>query len=116
VTPHRVNDVTLKVTSPSATEYWGNVGLDSGVWSTSGGAADTLNTVENVFIQSPEAGDWTIEVIASEVNMDVHAETPEIDQDYALVVYGATDLLSDAPLFADDFEDATTNAWSIVVP
>lgn len=116
VTPHRVNDVTLKVTSPTGTEYWGNNGLAAGVWSTPGGAADTLNTVENVFIQAPEAGDWTIEVIASEVNMDVHVETPEDDQDYALVVYGAIDLLSDGPMFADDFESGTTGAWGLVIP
>ena len=117
MTPHRVNDVTLKVTSPTGTEYWGNNGLDAGVWSTPGGVADTLNTVENVFIQSPEAGDWIIEVIASEVNMDVHVETPGVDdQDYALVVYGATDLLSDGPMFADDFEDGTTDAWGLVIP
>jgi hypothetical protein len=38
------------------------------------------------------------------------------DQDYALVVYGATDLLSDGPMFADDFEDGTTGAWSRVIP
>jgi hypothetical protein len=117
VSPHRVNDVTLKVTSPSAVEYWGNNGLSSGIWSTPGGAADTINTVENVFIQSPEAGAWIIEVIASEVNMDVHIETPEEDQDYALVVYGVTDLTGGSDdIFADDFESGNTSAWAQTVP
>ena len=112
---HRVNDVTLKVTSPSGTVYWGNNGLTSGLWSTPGGAADTLNTVENVFIQSPEAGDWSIEVIASEVNMDVHVETLEDDQDYALVVYGVTDMVGNG-IFADGFETGDASFWSSLTP
>jgi len=114
---HRINDVTLKVTSPSSTVYWGNNGLAGGIWSTSGGAEDTLNTVENVFIQNPEAGDWTIEVIATEVNMDVHIETPEDDQDYALVVYGVTEMTGGGDnVFADDFETGDTAAWAQSIP
>jgi hypothetical protein len=91
-TIHRVNDVTLKVVAPDGTVYWGNNGLDIGVWSIPGGQANTVDTVENVFIENPMAGDWQIEVWADEINMDVHIETPEDDQDYALVVYGATTL------------------------
>ena len=86
---HRINDLTLKVTSPSSTVYWGNNGLLEGNWSTSGGTANTIDTVENVFIQNPEAGVWSVEVIASEVNEDGHVETPELDADFALVVSGA---------------------------
>jgi len=86
---HRINDLTLKVTSPSSTVYWGNNGLLTGNFSTSGGAANTIDTVENVFVQSPESGVWTVEIIASEVNEDSHVETPEIDADFALVVSGA---------------------------
>ncbi len=113
---HRINDVTLKVVAPDGTVYWGNSGLISGLWSTSGGSADTINTVENVFIQNPAAGNWTIEVEAVEVNMDVHVETPGIDdQDYALVVYGVTGLSAPA-LFADGFEAGNTDAWSAVTP
>ena len=89
---HRVNDVTLRVVAPDGTEYWGNHGLLDGPWSVAGGAPDTLNTVENVFIENPQPGDWMIEVHAAEVNMDVHWETPEDDQDYSLVVYGVTAL------------------------
>ena len=48
--------------------------------------------MENVFIENPQPGDWMIEVHAAEVNMDVHWETPEDDQDYSLVVYGVTAL------------------------
>ena len=77
---------------------------------------DTINTVENVFIQNPQAGDWTIEVTATEVNMDVHVETPEDDQDYALVVYGVTDLTGGGGLFEDGFESGDTSRWTHSVP
>ncbi len=110
--PHRVNDVTLRVVAPDGTEYWGNSGLTDGIWSTPGGSADTINTVENVFVQNPAAGDWTIEVEAVEVNLDVHVETPGIDdQDYALVVYGVSSLSSPG-IFADGFESGSTDGWS----
>ncbi len=118
-TPHRINDVTLKVIAPDATVYWGNNGLTAGLWSTPGGAADTLNTVENVFIENPAAGDWTIEIEAVEVNMDVHVETPGVDdQDYALVVYGITGFSGGgfAGIFSDGFEAGNTGAWTRVVP
>jgi fibronectin type 3 domain-containing protein len=85
---HRINDLSLKVTSPGSTVYWGNNGLDVGVWSTSGGSSNTIDTVENVFIQNPAVGAWTIQVLADEVVQDGHVETPAIDADYALVVSG----------------------------
>jgi hypothetical protein len=113
---HRINDVTLKVIAPDGTTtYWGNHGLDSGLWSSPGGSADTLNTVENVFIQNPAAGAWTIEVEAVEVNLDVHVETPDDDQDYALVVYGVTSLSTDG-IFSDGFESGDPSLWDFVTP
>ncbi len=84
----RVNDLTLKLTAPDGTVYWGNNGLAAGNWSTSGGSANTIDTVENVFIQNPTAGTWTIEVTASQVNQDAHVETPATDADFALVATG----------------------------
>ena len=86
---HRVNDLTLKVTSPSLVTYWGNNGLLDGNWSTPGGVANTIDTVENVFVENPEAGIWTVEVFADEIVQDGHVETPELDADFALVVSGA---------------------------
>lgn len=83
---HRINDLTLKVISPSQVTYWGNYGLTIGVWSTPNGTADTKNTVECVIIQNPEPGTWTIQVSADEIIQDSHIETPELDADYALVV------------------------------
>ncbi|MGW4207710.1 S8 family serine peptidase [Lentzea sp. NPDC004789] len=81
-----VNDLSLKVTAPDGTVYWGNNGLLAGNWSTSGGVADTVDTVENVFVQAPAAGTWTVEVVATAVNVDGHVETAATDADYALVV------------------------------
>src|SRR5260370_36455937 len=85
---HRINDLDLQVTSPSGVVYWGNNGLLAGMWSVPGGEPDTKNTVENVFIETPEPGFWTVRVIASEINQDSHPATPELDADYALVVSG----------------------------
>lgn len=86
---HRINDLSLKVTAPNgSTYYWGNNGLDVGVWSTSGGSSNTIDTVENVFIETPAVGTWTIQVFADEVVQDGHVETGAIDADYALIVSG----------------------------
>ena len=84
----RINDLSLKVTSPSGTLYWGNNGLLADNVSDPGGSANTVDTVENVFVPEPEAGLWIVEVIASEINEDGHVETPELDADFALVVSG----------------------------
>ena len=82
----RVNDLTLKVTAPDGTVYFGNNGLLNGVWSTPGGAANTIDNVENVFVERAAAGTWTVEVVATQINSDGHVETPATDADYALVV------------------------------
>ncbi|MBM7856668.1 hypothetical protein [Lentzea nigeriaca] len=42
--------------------------------------------MENVFVRAPAAGTWTVEVVATEVNVDGHVETAATDADYALVV------------------------------
>jgi len=83
---HRINDLTLKVISPSKAIYWGNNGLEESTWSSLGGSADDKNTVECVFIENPKAGAWTIEIHADEIIEDSHTETPELDADYSLVV------------------------------
>ena len=85
---HRINDVSITVMDPNGTTYYGNVGLETDNYSTSGGAKDDLNVAEHVFIQNPMAGDWNIVVSADEVNEDGHIETGAMDVDYALVVTG----------------------------
>ena len=87
---HRINDLSLRVSSPSGTIYWGNNGLRNGNWSTSGGSSNTIDTVENVFIQSPEVGTWSIEVLGDDIVQDGHVATPAVDAVYALVATGGT--------------------------
>lgn len=85
-TIHRVNNLDLKVTAPDGTVYWGNNGLFAGMFSSPGGEHDVLNTVENILVKAPQAGTWTIEVIADEINADTHLATKAADSAYALVV------------------------------
>ncbi|MBN2490211.1 MAG: S8 family serine peptidase [Planctomycetes bacterium] len=84
----RVNDLNLRVTAPDGTVYWGNNGLMTGNYSTPGGTANGLDTVENVFVKDPAPGLWTVTVTAAELNQDGHVETPAVDTDFALVVSG----------------------------
>jgi hypothetical protein len=74
-----VNDLDLTVTSPTGAVYRGNV--FSGGWSQTGGSADRVNNVENVFVQAATGGNWTVEVRGFNV-----ANGP---QPFALVVSGA---------------------------
>jgi hypothetical protein len=100
---HRVNDLTLRVVSPSGTEYWGNNGLTANMWSTSGGSANDKDTVENVFVQSPATGVWIVEVSAPELNGDTHPESGAVDADYGLVVTGVSGSMS-LPLDSESLE------------
>ncbi|HMO57484.1 MAG TPA: S8 family serine peptidase, partial [Roseiflexaceae bacterium] len=75
-----VNNLDLVVTAPNGTIYRGNV--FAGGWSQTGGSADTRNNVENVYIQSPVAGSWTVRVNATNV--------PQGPQPFALVVDGVS--------------------------
>lgn len=83
-----VNDLDLEVTGPGGTPlYRGNV--FSGGWSQTGGSADRRNVVENVYIGSAAAGDWTITVKGFNV--------PNGPQPFALVVRGAGTLTETTP-------------------
>jgi hypothetical protein len=81
-----VNDLDLTVTS-GATTYRGNV--FSGGWSATGGSADRRNNVENVYIQSPGAGVYTITINAFNI--------PNGPQKFALAVDGGTISTPPAP-------------------
>jgi PKD repeat protein len=72
-----VNDLDLTVSGSSGT-FDGNV--FSGGWSTTGGSADRINNVENVYIQNADAGTYTVTVSGFNV--------PFGPQPYALVVDG----------------------------
>ena len=86
---HRINDLSLRVTSPSSTVYHGNNGLLAGTASIPGGNPNTIDTLENVIVPAPEAGTWTVEVTAAEINEDANLLTRAIDDAvFALVVTG----------------------------
>ncbi len=87
---HRINDLTLKVTDPNGVVYFGNNGLLASMFSSPGGSANTIDTVENVFVATPVAGAWQIEVRADDLAQDGHVETAALDADFALVVSGIT--------------------------
>ncbi|MGB0954326.1 MAG: S8 family serine peptidase, partial [Planctomycetota bacterium] len=95
---HRINDLSLRVTSPSGLIYWGNNGLLAAMTSTTGGFSNTKDTVEQVIVASPEPGVWTVDVFADEVNQDTHLETPGVDADFALVVTPVTSWVGSDPL------------------
>ncbi len=79
-----VNDLDLEVSGPGGVVYKGNV-FGRG-WSVTGGLRDNTNNLENVFVQSPTAGTWTVTVRAFNV--------PQGPQPFALVAAGQ---LSTAP-------------------
>ena len=83
-----VNDLNLVLVSPSAVRYWGNKGLLDSNRSQPGGVPNSIavDTVENVFVQSPEAGQWTVWVVGAVIVEDGHVETLVLDADFALVV------------------------------
>ncbi len=85
---HRINDLDLRVTSPSGEVYHGNVGLMDSPTSTSGGSPNGVDTVENVFIGTAKPGMWKVEVIARELNEDADLSTPGIDAHFALIIQG----------------------------
>jgi len=95
-----INNLSLRLTSPGGTVYWGNNGLNSGVWSSAGGSEDTINSIENVFVQNPQAGVWLAEVIGSAIVADNHVETPQVDADYGLVAVGGLGQLGGGGTFA----------------
>ena len=74
---HLVNDLDLRVDGASAS-YWGNAFRDGASWSI--GDPDRLNNLENVRIENPTPGIYTIQVTPHAV--------PSGPQPYALVVTG----------------------------
>jgi hypothetical protein len=88
---HRINDLSLRVTAPGGAVYWGNFGLLAENWSTAGGDEDHRNVIENVFLQDPAAGTWTVQVLGTDINTDIVPGTPGNNADFALWVTGVTD-------------------------
>jgi hypothetical protein len=77
-----INDLDLEVEAPGGATYLGNV--FSGGVSVSGGSADALNNVEQVHVNSPTIGSWTVRVRPAAVNLPA--------QGYALIATGDVQL------------------------
>ena len=90
--PARVNNLDLRVTSAGGTIWRGNV--FSGGWSATGGAYDTLNNVENVFLQTPSSSSYTIRVTATALNGDGYYYNGDAtDQHFSLVCWNCEEIL-----------------------
>ncbi len=84
-----VNNLDLEVTVGGNT-YKGNV--FSGAFSATGGAADTRDNVESVFVPAGVTGSFVIKVKATNIAGDgVPNDADPLDQDFALVIYNATE-------------------------
>jgi subtilisin family serine protease len=104
--PNLNNDLDLIVTGPTGTVWRGNV-FAGGV-STTGGAADRRNTLEQVLLAAPAAGTYTVTVRSFNV--------PSGPQPFALVVTGNAVEGGPPPpppvsLYFDDFESTTD--WTV---
>jgi hypothetical protein len=83
--PLVVNDLDLEVSGPDGTFLGNNF---SGHWSVTGGTADRYNVVENVYIQSPTGGTYTITIKGYQVSQDQEPDKSGINQDFSLVWSG----------------------------
>ncbi len=108
--PALVNDLDLEVTVNGVT-YWGN-DFSAGS-STTGGSADTLNNLENVFLPAGASGSVEVTVRATVVAGDGIPSTGDLtDQDFALVCHNC----ATSDLFNDGFESGSVSAWSSSQP
>lgn len=83
-----VNDLDLEVVGPDGTVHRGNV--FAGGWSAAGGDPDRMEVLENVYLQAPEAGTYTIVVRAAALPGDGAPGIGDTtDQTYALIVTNA---------------------------
>jgi hypothetical protein len=83
-----VNNLDLTVTV-NGTTYKGNV--FTGANSATGGAADTKNNVESVYLPAGTTGSFTVTVNATNIAGDgVPGNADTTDQDFALVIYNGT--------------------------
>ncbi len=103
-----VNDLDLVVHS-GGQSFQGNV--FSGGLSSTGGAADPRNNLENVFLPAGTGGRFSVEVIAKNIAGDgVPANSDATDQDFALVVSNAN--AATGPVLSHDLTTAAELALS----
>lgn len=85
--PALVNDLDLEVTAPDGQVYRGNQ-FEDGESVPGSPARDDRNNVEAVHISVPLPGEYIIRVEARAVPEDARRDTPEPDQDFALITSG----------------------------
>jgi hypothetical protein len=93
VSPALVNDLDLKLETGGET-FFGNHFIEG--WSAPGGAPDTLNNLENVFLAAPVTGILSITVGAARLAGDGVPYNGDItDQDFALICTNCVQLASE---------------------
>ncbi|MCX8155213.1 MAG: S8 family serine peptidase [Verrucomicrobiae bacterium] len=98
--PALVNDLDLVVIGPDGTHYHGNQ-MWEGESAPNPPSYDNLNNVEGVRLRSPVPGQYTVRVQARNVPMDARADTPAVDQDFALVISGLLPIPGMGAVFMD---------------
>jgi uncharacterized repeat protein (TIGR01451 family) len=88
------NDLDLIVTLGGQT-YYGN--WMAGTNAVTGGVADKKNNVESVYFPAGTAGNFTITILAANINSAAVSTATTVNQDFALVVYNATSNAAPAP-------------------
>lgn len=83
-----VNDLDLEVIAPDGTTYRGNR-FEDGDSVPDSTVPDSINNVEAVHLYAPIAGEYIIRVRGTRVVEDARRDTPNVDQDFALVVSGS---------------------------
>jgi len=83
--PALVNDLDLEVVAPDGRIYRGNQ-FEEGDSIPNATGNDNINNVEGVHIFGPTPGEYIIRVRARNVADDARSDTPNVDQDFALVV------------------------------
>lgn len=110
------NDLNLVVTAPGGTVYRGN--RFTANWSTPnpGATTDIANNVENIFVQSPAVGIWTIQVTSASTTVNPQGLT---GQDFAVVYSGnfcATPSAPTGPAATATGSNQVTVGWAAPVP
>jgi hypothetical protein len=83
--PLLVNDLDLEVSGPDGLFHGNNF---AGTWSVNSetrAVPDRYNVVENVYLQDPAPGTYTITVRAFQVSQDQEPDAPGVEQDFSLV-------------------------------
>ncbi len=115
-----VNDIDLVVTSPGGQTYLGNV-FSAGE-STTGGAADAINNVEQVHVSNPQLGTWTVRIDAPAVNngpqgygLIATGDAVEVQPPLSMSIVGEVPTLL-APLVTTDFTIQIRPGLENIVP